>query len=95
MRMYTEDLLPIYKVIENINAVVGYDLRDCKKVELELRANVGANKTLLDDIWDGIRGQLNNEAMINSTCERWYTEKNIADGMCEYRIKLFDKDSSC
>lgn len=95
MRMYTEDLLPIYEVIENINAVVGYDLRDCKKVELELRANVGANKTLLDDIWDGIRGQLNNEAMINSTCERWYTEKNIADGMCEYRIKLFDKDSSC
>lgn len=95
MRMYTEDLLPIYEVIENINAVIGYDLRDCKKVELELRANVGANKTLLDDIWDEIGGQLNSEAMINSTCEKCYTDKNIPDGMCEYRIKLFDNDSSC
>lgn len=32
------------KVIENIYAVVGYNLRDCKKVELVLRANVGVNK---------------------------------------------------
>lgn len=42
-----------------------------------------------------IYGQLDSEAMITSTCKRWYTEKNIADGMCEYRIRLFDKESSC
>lgn len=95
MRMYTENTLPIDEVIENIYAVVGYDLRDCKKVELELRGNVGANKNLLDDIWDEILGQLGSEAMITSACEKWYTDKNIPDGMCEYRIKIFDKDSSC
>jgi len=93
--MYTENTVPINEVIENIYTVVGYDLRDCKKVELELRTNVGVYKNLLDYIWDEIWGQLNSEAMIISSCEKFYTEKNISDGMCEYRIRIFDKDSSC
>ncbi len=95
MKIYTENTVLISEVIKHLYTVVGHDLRDCKKVELELRANVGVYKNLLDDIWDEIYGQLDSEAMITSTCKRWYTEKNIADGMCEYRIRLFDKESSC
>ncbi|MEA3353108.1 MAG: hypothetical protein U9Q33_04745, partial [Campylobacterota bacterium] len=85
----------IDEVIESINAVFEDELKVCKKVELKLISNVGADKYLLDNIWNEIYKQLNSKAMINSTCERLYKEKNIADGMCEYRIKVFDKDSSC
>lgn len=52
MKIYTENTVLISEVIKNIYTVVGHDLRDCKKVELELRANFGVYKNLLDDIWD-------------------------------------------
>ncbi|MGJ0304010.1 hypothetical protein NG774_11820 [Aliarcobacter cryaerophilus] len=61
MKIYTENTVLISEVIKNIYTVVGHDLRDCKKVELELRANVGVYKNLLDDIWDEIYGQLDSE----------------------------------
>ena len=54
MKIYTENTVLISEVIKNIYTVVGHDLRDCKKIELELRANVGVYKNLLDDIWDEI-----------------------------------------
>ena len=95
MRMYIEDTVKIDKVVESINAVFGEELKICKKVELKLISNVKADKYLLDNIWNEIYKQLNSKATINSSCEKLYSEKNIADRMCEYRIKLFDKDSSC
>ena len=44
MKIYTENTVLISEVIKNIYTVVGHDLRDCKKIELELR--------LLGNIWE-------------------------------------------
>ncbi|MBD3842953.1 MAG: hypothetical protein IE909_13945, partial [Campylobacterales bacterium] len=87
--------VPIDEVIENIYTVFCYELRNCKKVELELRANAETYKHKLDDIWDKIRSKLKSDAKIESTCKKYYQDKNIEDDMCEYRINIFDKDSSC
>lgn len=94
MRMiYAENTLPINEVIENIKLLYGDKLgRNCIKIELELRANVGLYKYLINDIWDEIWLKLYYQAMNSSTCERWYTDKNIADGMCKYFIKIFYMD---
>lgn len=95
MKMYTENAVPIDEVIENIYTVFGYELSNCKKVELELIAYAETYKPKLDDIWDEISSKLDSEAKVGSTCKKCYSEKNIEDGMCEYRIKIFEKESSC
>jgi len=91
MRIYTENIVPISEVVENIYALFGYELKECKKVELELRANVGVKKYLLDDIFK----KLSHEAINSSNCKIFYINKKIPNAMCEYRIKLFDKESLC
>lgn len=86
--MDAKNKVPINDVVQDIYAVIGYNLIDAKKIKLELKANVGVYKSLLDDIWNEILMQLNSEAMISSTCEIWYTEKNIPKEMCEYYIAI-------
>jgi len=93
--MYTENIVPIVEVVENIYLVFGDELKWCNKVELELRANVGVNKYLLDNMRDNILKQLSSEVVTNSSCKIFYTDINIAKDMCEYRIRIFDKDTSC
>lgn len=93
--MYTENTVPIDEVIANIYAIFDYELKNCKKIELSLRANAEAYKHKLDNIWDEISRKLDNETMVSSACERYYKEKNIEDGMCEYRIKIYEKVTSC
>lgn len=95
MKMYAEEIVPIRDVRENINLMSGNELKECKKVELELRTNASAKKVLLDDIWDNICKELNSEALKNSTYNRSCEERNIPDGMCEYRVKIFDRKGSC
>jgi ferredoxin-fold anticodon binding domain-containing protein len=95
MRKYTENTVPIDEVIENIYAVFGNELSNCKKVELELRVRAEAYKHKLDDIWDEISCKLDSEAKVESTCKKYYQGKNIEDGMCEYRVKIFEKESLC
>lgn len=93
MRMYTEGTTKVDKVAEEIYTLLGYELRECKKVELELEANVGKDQNILIDIWKDIWDYLGSVAIINSTCEIWFANKEIAQCMCKYRIKIYNKEN--
>jgi hypothetical protein len=87
MIISTENILPINEVMEDISSIIGYELRECKKVEFEIRANK-RNKEILEDICFEIWHKANCNINVETEIE-YYISNNFTNNICEYRIKLF------
>jgi hypothetical protein len=87
MVISTGNLIAINKVLEDILSVIGYELRDCKKIEFEIKSNK-INKEILEDICFEI--WLNSNCNGNEKCNiEYYISNDLGDDMCEYSIKLY------